>query len=429
MRAYILEFIVFSLSFIALFRPKIGIAGYLWFSLMRPDVMAYTWAPFYSGLLALFTMAGSVRYIGNLGRLTRNPVVICFLVFLCFLGASVVAAVDQNLAVSPYTSFLRLAIMALILVMLTETQQDAKLYFIVFAGSAGLLGSKFGAFGLMHGGSRFAQGYGGGFLSDNNTLGLALAMTVPLCWYCKAMAPTRRQSYFWTALTLFNISAVVMTYSRGAALATAAAFLMIASRSGKKMLTQLVLLGCLAAPAVYFVWDSYVDRIESISKTNDTGRGRLYYWRAALRMWTDYPLFGVGYGNDNYVALLPNYLGREDPHVVHNTYIQMLVDSGIGAFGLYLLLLGLTYRRMSRVAADGIETGNLDQANMAYAIQASLAAFAVGSIFLSRCSFDYLYLLIMLAAGLDMTAARAPTEDQVEISPQEVYGEPSGAVL
>jgi probable O-glycosylation ligase (exosortase A-associated) len=325
--------------------------------------------------------------------------------------------------------FLRLSLMALLIVLLTESLQDAKIYFLVMTGSMGLLGSKFGLFGLLHGGVRFAQGYGGGFLSDNNTLGLALAMTVPLCWYCRTMARSKGLSNFWTAITLLDISAVVMTYSRGAALATGAAFLTIAFRSGKKMLAQLVLLGCLTAPAVYLVWDSYVNRIESISNTQDTGRGRIYYWRAALRMWQDHPIFGVGFGNDNYLALISDYLGRDDPHVAHNTYIQMLVDSGICAFVVYMTLLGLTFRRMNRVARNGNAIGNADQANMAYAIQASLAAFLVGSIFLSRCSFDYLYLLIMLAAGLDLVAAvPEPVEGDALLAPPDLDAEPSGAL-
>ena len=284
MRTIILQIVVLSISFIALFRPKIGLCGYLWYSLMRPDALAYTVANYFSLVLALSTLAGSLRYLGNAGRFAKSSLVLCFFVFQLFLGLSVVAAVDPRLCTS-YSMFLRLSLMALLIVLLTESLQDAKIYFLVMTGSMGLLGSKFGLFGLLHGGVRFAQGYGGGFLSDNNTLGSALlpspicnvplAMTVPLCWYCRTMARSKGLSNFWTAITLLDISAVVMTYSRGAALATGAAFLTIAFRSGKKMLAQLVLLGCLTAPAVYLVWDSYVNRIESISNPGHRQRTNL----------------------------------------------------------------------------------------------------------------------------------------------------------
>src|ERR1035438_9770161 len=102
MRSGILQIVVLAISFIALFRPKIGLCGYLWFSMMRPDVLAYTQANYLSLVLALGTLAGSLRYLGNVGRFAKSSLVLCFLVFQLFLGVSVAAAVNPALCVSPY---------------------------------------------------------------------------------------------------------------------------------------------------------------------------------------------------------------------------------------------------------------------------------------------------------------------------------------
>jgi O-antigen ligase len=72
------------------------------------------------------------------------------------------------------------------------------------------------------------------------------------------------------------------------------------------------------------------------------GTGRDVFWRAALLLWWQHPLFGVGY-------LLHEYympLGYE----AHNAYIAMLADTGLFGFAWYVGLLAMMWRYMFRIA-------------------------------------------------------------------------------
>jgi len=218
--------------------------------------------------------------------------------------------------------------------------------------SLALIGSKFGLGGVLAGGIKYGDGYGG-FLSDNNNLALALAMVVPMCWYARDLVRGRLARLSCVGLMFLTIAAIVMTFSRGAALSLAAVFLLIVMRTRRRT-AVIIALVVLSAPAVWMVQRDYVKRLETIKAPTQeaSAAGRIAFARAALAMWKDYPIFGVGFGTDNWVQLSPKYLGHYDYHVVHNTYLQMLVDSGIFAFVLYVILLFGAIRKAGRLAGN-----------------------------------------------------------------------------
>jgi O-antigen ligase len=98
-------------------------------------------------------------------------------------------------------------------------------------------------------------------------------------------------------------------------------------------------------------------------------------------MWVDRPILGVGFGSTNFQSLLPQYLG-----VVHTTYLQILVDSGLIVFMIYIVLLGGTIFWLGRSASRMRKTHpHLEPYPMA--LQGAILAFAVGSVFLSPSTF------------------------------------------
>jgi probable O-glycosylation ligase (exosortase A-associated) len=291
--------------------------------------------------------------------------------------------------------------MALLFVVYTRTETELRTLLIIIGASVGILGLKLGLFGFIVGDAQYMDAYTDTMMSDNNMLALALAMAIPLCWYMAGLVTSKlvRMSLFAMAFGL--MAGVVMTHSRGGALSAGVALLLIALRSKRKFLTLAVLVMC-AAPAVYVVRDTYLARLSTIT-TNEAEadgsiRSRINHRRAAFAMWKDYPFFGVGFGMENYVLLAPQYLGYDDFHVAHNTYFQILADSGAFAFLIYICLFFGTIvwlERSARAAArdtPGKEVYPL-------AIQTSLIAFAVGSYFLSRDTYDLLYIVLMAAAA------------------------------
>jgi O-antigen ligase len=149
--------------------------------------------------------------------------------------------------------------------------------------------------------------------------------------------------------------------------------------------------------------------LKRITNVSDGGSGRSDLWRVAWRMTEDHPLVGVGLGN--FPAQSPLYV-REPGELVavgqivetkqrtHNTYLEMLSETGIVGLLLFLLVLGsalgaatVAVRRLQaageRVAADLIRG----------VLVASLAALAA-SAFLSNGSDKRLWLLLALGPGV-----------------------------
>jgi O-antigen ligase len=133
-----------------------------------------------------------------------------------------------------------------------------------------------------------------------------------------------------------------------------------------------------------------------------SAESRLLHAAIALKMARDYPLLGVGFGGFNYAALAPRYMDEFNPqlmnHVAHNSYLQMLVDSGIFAFLLYSGLLVYAILWLGRSAARMRDT-NPPYEPIPLAIQGALIVFAVGSTFYSCQRMDLPYIFLMAAAA------------------------------
>jgi probable O-glycosylation ligase (exosortase A-associated) len=306
-------------------------------------------------------------------------------------------AVMPELTFAPLNLYSRIILMSLLIVVLVQTFEHLRLLILVMAGSLGFIGFKFGLFGMRGGGVQFSEGYAG-FIGDSNGLALAMVMTIPLCWYAIPLVKTRWAKASFALGTLFSIATVVLTFSRGCALGLVAVLILIALRSKRKV-GILVVLAFFTAPAIYLVYDRYVARMKTIStyESEDSAASRVDFAKAALSMSKDYPAFGVGFGSDNYTILAPKYLGYNSGRVVHNTYLQMLVDSGVFAFAIYLamlfgsiLWLSFSVRRTRREAPHLLP--------YPLAMQTSLIGFAVGSTFYSRIQFEPMYMVIMATA-------------------------------
>jgi O-antigen ligase len=199
-------------------------------------------------------------------------------------------------------------------------------------------------------------------------------------------------------MALGSCATIVWTHSRGGALALATLFIVMLFRSRRKIAT-LVLIAIIAGPIVYLVRDSYYDRIATMENPEEEGSAasRLLYWKSAIALWKDYPMLGVGFGSANQQLLFPQYTGLPYGQVVHNTYLQLLADSGIIALLIFVYLLFGTIVRLEK-SARAVRRIDPKLAVYPVALQTALIGFAVPSTFLSQIRFDFLYILFMTSA-------------------------------
>lgn len=403
MRELVLILVVVGISIAGVPQPRIAMCGYVWFSLMRPDLLSYAPNRPYSQAIAAALLLGSLRCLPQIFSILKNPIVIGLVALQAVIAASVFTAVEPELSYDPWLLFLKMSFLIGLIPLLIQTREWVSVLIQAMAFSTGGLGLKYGLFSVITGGSRIGQGIAGSFFSDNNTLALAFVCGVPLCWFARDITKYKLLRWMFTAMAFFSVAAIVSSYSRGAALGLAVTILTIGAQS-KHKLTVAALFVIMAAGAAAFVGQSYLDRLSTMSAPTEeaSANNRIEYVFAAIEMWKDYPILGVGFGMNNQQKLLKNYTpnpsAQGNGQVVHNTYFQMLTDSGIFAFLIYIALLFGTIRWLGKSAASHRkrQTG-LDAYPMA--IRAALIGYAVGSTFLSRVHFDLVYILLMAAAS------------------------------
>jgi probable O-glycosylation ligase (exosortase A-associated) len=399
MREILLIAIMTVLCGIAPFRPLIGLYGYVWFGLLRPDILAWAGGPQYSAFLAVATLLGVLRYLPNIKYILSSPISLGMILLQGPMYLSVLFALWSDDAIPKYSIYIKMVLMSLLIPMLVITAKDLWRLVLVMGASMGFLGSKFGLGGVLAGGAKYASGYGG-MLSDNNDIALAFAMTVPLLWCIRRDLKSPPWRMLLMAMAFFTIAGVIMTHSRGGAITLAAVLVLLVLRSRHKLVFLLLLVAAIA-PVVYMVRETYLDRMETLTNPEDESSAnmRLTLAKTALTMYRDHPWVGFGFGSRSALRQSREY---EDSvynrSVFHDTYLQILVDSGVPAVVVYITLLWGTViwlevsRRKTRVYLPHL-------VNIPEAIQLGLIAFSIGSAFLSRVQFDYTYMLLAAAAS------------------------------
>jgi len=203
-----------------------------------------------------------------------------------------------------------------------------------------------------------------------------------------------------------------MTESRGAAVSLAIVLGLMCLLSKQRFLALVCVVGILAG-AIYMVQDTYVDRIQTLQDPTQesSAESRIVYAQAALELWQDYPLLGVGFGGESARLMQLNYIPgmKEKPSYIHNTYLEYLAGSGIFGAGVYVLLLfgTLGWLALAAKRAERIRPG---MGVYPRCMCLSLLAFAIGSTFLSRQLFDLCFILICAAGSWYLVERQLQTE-------------------
>ena len=186
----------------------------------------------------------------------------------------------------------------------------------------------------------------GSFLTDENDFALAMNMVVPYAFAMFMMAQGLKKKLLWSGVILIEVLGSMSTLSRGGFIGLVCLGGVIWWRSQKKIVTMLGAL-VLAAVVVAMTPSSYwkeMKTIETADQAGDTGYERLYLWGIGWRIFLDYPIFGVGPFNFQYV----NYK-YEDPNrvaegrhvwgqVSHSLYFTLLPELGTVGAVLFVVM-------------------------------------------------------------------------------------------
>jgi O-antigen ligase len=263
----------------------------------------------------------------------------------------------------------------------------------------------YGLFGFLSGTMERAAGP----LQDANDFAYLIATVLPLATLL--LVEDQRLRWAWIPSLAILLAATLATLSRGALVGLGALLVWaIASRriaagglvaAGLVVATVAALALTLWAPLIH----ERVERKQRIGEANVDSR--MAFWAAAARMSAENPVLGIGPNRfgaeaDRYLRNSP--LSIPDP-VVHNSYLELLVENGILALTAFIVMLTSGWLSLSRAETEARELGDRAAMRLAAAIKGTLVIAIVAGLFLS----EQLTLPFWLVCGLAASGALAAT--------------------
>ena len=225
-----------------------------------------------------------------------------------------------------------------------------------------------------------------GILENPNDLAINIAINFPLCVAFMLAAKGGAQKVLLCIGLGFMSYGVVATYSRSGLLAmavTVAICLWEFGIKGRRMILVMAaaLVGVIGL-GVMVATPRYLTRVESLVRGNIEGsddRGSLeareQLLKQSLIIMIKHPLLGIGPGN------FPSYTLTW--RVVHNTYTELGAEAGVPGLILFLVLMGLTLRKIKSVRnLPGYQASD-DMRLWTSALWAAMAAYVAGAMFAS----------------------------------------------
>jgi probable O-glycosylation ligase (exosortase A-associated) len=389
--------IVFGTLPLILSRPYLGILLWSWLGYMNPHRlgwgMAYSF-PFaqITAITLFFSMLTSKDY----KRIPMTGLVVLWLTFIVWMCITTVFAMFPDEAYEQLIKILKIQLVIFLTIMLIDSKEKLNHLLWVIVVSIGYFGVKGGIFTLMTAGNFRVWGPPGSFITDNNALGLALVMTLPLMNYLRTVANNQwiRRGLL-IAMLLVSVS-IVGSYSRAAFLAGIAmtAFLLRKSKHKVPMaLATLVLLPLL----ILFMPQAWHDRMFGMAETTEEGRyeesaqSRLDAWKTILNLAKDRPILGAGLNPWNPIMHQMYSESHQSTSSVaaHSIYFSVLAEHGWGGLAMFVSIFVIGWRTASQVIRQCQHYPELDWLNeLMKAMQVSLIGYGVGGAFHQLPYFD-----------------------------------------
>jgi O-antigen ligase len=383
-----------------------------------------------------------LRRRGDLPRALVRPLTLALGVYTLVLIVSTVLARDTALADERVEDDVKALAVYLLIVLLASSLPRIRRGVWTLLASGSLLGAVVLAQALTGdfrneylglGRIKYAHIYGevfeprlAGPLGDPNFFAQALVILVPLALVMAA--EERRALTRAAALAAGGLvtAAVVLTYSRGGAVALGCVLaLSLLARSARlKHLavaaTLLVLLAALLPAAFARRLETIVQVLpgqEEVLRPDSSFEQRRLLTRVAWRIFLDHPLLGVGAGNytlyfDDYAqevgSLSREYEELGEQHYPHNLYLEIAAETGLVGLAAFGAALAACFTALRSARAASLERGDAAAAALARGFEIAVAGYLVSSLFLHGHHIRYLWLLFAFATALERACASLP---------------------
>ncbi len=429
-RDVLLTAVVFGALPACFFRPWIGVLVWAWIGYMNPHRLTWGFAssfPF-AQLVAIATLAG-IPFARDRKPVpwVRETYLLAALWMMYTL--STVTALYPDEAWSQWEKVSKVWLFTFVTLKFFQEWERLRYLFLLIALSIGFYGLKGGIWAIVTGGQNRVYGPEASFLGSNNSIGLALNMTLPFLFLLQR---DERRPWLRHALRItfwVSIVAIIFTYSRGAALGLAVVLAALFLRGSKHVLGSVAL--TLAAAVLFFgpggslIPEKWWERINTISTYAEdrSAMGRLDAWKVASRLALDRPLLGGGFRVLEHEEIHEHY-GFAGSASAHSIYFSVLGDHGFIGLGLFSFLILSCVWSLARLrrTAGRLPSGSW-LVGPSLMLEASFVAYMVSGAFLTEAYFDLFYHLVSGVIILKALARDAAAVAPARPSPSQVVVE------
>jgi probable O-glycosylation ligase (exosortase A-associated) len=392
MRDIVLALFIFGTIPFIFARPYIGLLVWSWIGYMSPHRLTYGFAYSFPWvmIIAIVTLV-ALAASKERKHLAGSAVTALLFAFLAWTLVTTTFSAMPAAAWEKWQEFAKVMIMVFVTLMVINTRERVHWLVWVIAISLGFYGIKGGLFTVLHGGNNHVLGPPGSFISDNNSLALALCMVIPMMRYLQLHSKRKWVRIGLGAGMLLTGVAVLGTYSRGGliGLFIVGIALLVKGRRRFAVALTLVLIGSVAYHFMPPEWTARMSTLQDAKQT-DSGETRIQSWKFATNVALHRPLVGGGFEAYSSAALWAAYAPPDSiQRAVHSIYFRTLGEQGFVGLAIFLGLLIGTWRNCSAVRRRCRDDANLKWAyDLASMLQVSLLAFMSSGTFLPMPYFD-----------------------------------------
>jgi putative inorganic carbon (HCO3(-)) transporter len=434
----VLAIILGSIPF-CFIRPFFGAMMWVWVAYFNPHRFAYGMAYDFpvATVIAIPTLLGLVFFRNvNKGVFVRETVMLLVFwawIIITYINATQVAIFADHVDDARFQLIRvsKVLLMTIVLILVVTSKKRLDTLFLVTAFSFGALAIKGALFGLTTGGNFRIWGPPDSFVYDNNDLGLALNMTLPVMFYMtREVESPRLRKLLWASFYC-SILAVILSYSRGALLGLSVVLAAISLKSKHKLIAG-ALLAVFAVLVLTFAPSAWMSRMGNFAhgELDESAEGRLHAWEFAWVFASQYPIMGGGFETFT-PALEARFTPQYQFAGPHSIYFQTLGEQGFVGLGIFLFVLGGTFYTLRtmrrRVRGQPSFAWVTNYSNM---LEICLLAYVVSGAFLPRAYFDLWFQLAAAAALLKILykqeLSSAVTEQVADSASSELVQAPAG---
>ena len=186
--------------------------------------------------------------------------------------------------------------------------------------------------------------------ADPNSLGMTLALGVPIAWYLSLTAKRPLARWLWRAYLPLAMFGTVLTGSRGAMIAMMVALLIIpltTSLSPGRLVAAIALLALSGALIVAYAPERVVERLSTTGTNVESLSfgGRFTLWKAGIHAFGYRPMMGYGVGA--FVRAITPELGAR-ALVAHNSFLSVMVEEGLVGLMFYVAMVWSVFSSIRR---------------------------------------------------------------------------------